>query len=606
MKYHPIVCSDEKEMEEKTEDENSFKRYSAKWLYQRSKFGMFIHWGLYSLLASTYQDQMYYGISEWIMHPQMANIPVENYKAYTTSFDPKRFNATYIVQLAKFSGMKYIIMTAKHHDGFAMFHTKVGNFGIAQTPWRHVDPIREISVAARKEGLGFGIYYSHNQDWTFPGGTGGPTVDTSTGQQVNFQEYFDQKCLPQIQELTTLYGDLDMIWFDTPHTMPKVYVQKLVSVVRKNQPGALISGRVGYGLGDYETLGDMEIPVRRRKDTAGLWECVDTVNDSWGYASYDQNWKTPKQILTRLLSCVARGGTYLLNIGPNADGEIVRPTSFSLDILGRWMAQYAYTIYGTEGSPWDHCFPWGDVTQKDNSLYLFIFEWPRNGVIYLPALQVTKEQIISVSFATTTVEETLPQNHLKTEQQIPFEINCDDGLLILHFVSLPLNDVLVPVIEIVLSDASSLVVDSTWMIDPSMQTEISSEFALTQGGLEKSTHRWMEKFGEWKSVVRVHRFSNSTSKAVWEVLVANQGYYSVGLAYSGIGRLRWKITLESSSESIQNEQASSHIYDKFPIGWLFFPHKGRFSVSVHCTSTEDALESASLASIFFHPVHIIK
>jgi alpha-L-fucosidase len=501
--------------------------------------------------------------------------------------------------------MKYIIMTAKHHDGFAMYQTKVGNFGIAQTPWTCIDPIREVSIAARREGLAFGIYYSHNQDWTFPGGTGGPTIDTCTGQQATFQDYFDQKCLPQVQELTTMYGDLDMIWFDTPHNMPKVYVEQLIRVVRENQPGALISGRVGYGLGDYETLGDMEIPVRRNKNRTGLWECVDTVNDSWGFASYDQNWKTPKQILTRLLSCIARGGTYLLNIGPDGDGEIVKPTAFSLDILGRWMQQYAYTIYGTEGSPWDHSFPWGDVTQKDNSLYLFIFEWPSNGAIYLPGLHTTKEQITSVSFASKTVEEAADLNQLNTTQQIPFDMSDNDRLLMLHFSSLPLNNMLVSVIEIVLSDASSVVVDSTWMIDPTMHTEISSEFALPQGGLEKSTHRWMEKFGEWKSIVRLHKFSNVTSKAVWEVLVAKPGYYSVGLTYAGIGRLRWSITLQASSESIQNEQTSSHIYGTFPIGWLFFPHKGKFSVSVHCTSTGDSLESVSLASIYFYPVHIM-
>jgi len=604
MKFHQTVLSDDTS-ERFDEDENSSKRARSKWLYQQNKLGLFIHWGLYSLLASTYQNQFYYGISEWIMHPQMANIPLQEYKAYAASFDPKRFNATFIVQLAKLSGMKYIIMTAKHHDGFAMYQTAVGNFGIAQTPKTYFDPIREVSIAARREGLGFGIYYSHNQDWTFPGGTGGPTIDICAGQQATFQDYFDQKCLPQVQELTTMYGDLDMIWFDTPHNMPKVYVEQLIRVVRENQPGALISGRVGYGLGDYETLGDMEIPVRRKKNRTELWECVDTVNDSWGFASYDQNWKTPKQILIRFLSCIARGGTYLLNIGPNGNGEIVQPTAFSLDILGRWMQQYAYTIYGSEGSPWDHSFPWGDVTQKDNSLYLFIFEWPSNGAIYLPGLNATKDQIISVSFASTTVEEAPDLNQLNTTQHISFDMNDNDGILVLHFSSLPFNNIMVPVVEIVLSDASSVVVDSTWMIDPSMRTDISSEFATTQGGLEKSTYRWMEKFGEWKSVVRLHKFSNITSKAVWEVLVAKPGYYSVGLTYAGIGRLRWSITLEANSESIQNEQNSSHIYGTFPIGWLFFPYRGKFSVSVHCTSTGDPLESVSLASIYFYPAHII-
>lgn len=613
MNLHHDTCKKEEENTDTTritsddgDDDNASKRSKAKMVFHKNKFGMFIHWGLYSMLASTYHNQIYYGISEWIMHPQMANIPTKEYMAYADSFHPTKFNATSIVQLAKRTGMKYIIMTAKHHDGFAMYHTKVGNFGIAQTPWKvvndEVDPVREISKEARKEGLGFGIYYSHNQDWTFPGGTGGPSaMDTAhTGPNATFYDYFEQKCLPQIHELTTQYGELDMIWFDTPYNMPKVHVEQIVKVVRHNQPGALISGRVGYGLGDYKTLGDMEIPDRTMNTNAAeLWECVDTINDSWGYASYDRNWKTPKQILIRFLSCIARGGTYLLNIGPNGDGEIVEPTLLSLDFVGRWMQRYGHTIYCTEGSPWDHGFPWGDVTRKDNYLYLFVFEWPRNGGrIYLPGL--LHNEIVSVYFA-TPVEEASSLDEMKEKVKIPFEMK-DDGILIIQISSLPYK-ILVPVIEIMLRDVP-IVVDSTWMIDPSMPTDISSEFALTQGGAEKSTCRWMEKFGEWKSVVRVHKFTHYNSKAMWEVIVLVPGYYAVDLTYTGKGRIGWNVTVEGLHQSIQNEQSSSHNYQKFPIGWIHFPHKGKFTISVHCISVKWTMENPSLKSIHFHPICI--
>ena len=165
--------------------------------------------------------------------------------------------------------------------------------------------------------MGFGFYYSHNQDWTYPGGTGGPKIDAN-GNKKTFDDYFNEKCLPQVEEITRNYGDIELIWFDTPGDMPKKYAEKLVEVVHHNQPNALVSGRVGYDMGDYQTLGDMEIPL---ENVEGLWESVDVTNDSWGYAWYDQNWKTPKQIVMNLVSTVARGGTYMLNVGP--DGHVL-------------------------------------------------------------------------------------------------------------------------------------------------------------------------------------------------------------------------------------------------------------------------------------------
>jgi alpha-L-fucosidase len=156
MKFHQTVLSDDTS-ERFDEDENSSKRARAKWLYQQNKLGLFIHWGLYSFLASTYQNQFYYGISEWIMHPQMANIPLQEYKAYAASFDPKRFNATFIVQLAKLSGMKYIIMTAKHHDGFAMYQTTVGKTGPSP-----VGQVVQRSISARDNKPPFRIILIKN------------------------------------------------------------------------------------------------------------------------------------------------------------------------------------------------------------------------------------------------------------------------------------------------------------------------------------------------------------------------------------------------------------------------------------------------------------
>lgn len=380
---------------------------------------------------------------------------------------------------------------------------------------------------------------------------------------------------------------MDIIWFDTPGSMPRVHVEQLIDEVRKNQPGALISGRVGYGLGDYTTLGDMEIPDR--VNITGPWESVDTTNDSWGFASYDQNWKTPMQILQRLLSCVARGGTYMLNIGPRGDGGIPKPAVFSLQIAGRWVQNNGYAVYGTQASPWEHSFPWGDVTRKGNSLFLLVFKWPVGGKLYLPGL---KNVIVSV------VAKRTHQCNFEDEGNLYFE-RKEHGV-VLQIPTTPI-DSLISVIEVLLRDVP-VSVDSTWAIDPSMTTDISSVFASTEGGAEKITHKWMEKFGEWKSAVCIH-FVDAGSKAVWEVIILKPGYYAIDLTYSGVGRLRWQIDT-TGAESIKNEQNSSHNYQLYHIGWILFLRAGKFSIAVRCTSNEQKVEKAKLKSIHFSPITV--
>jgi alpha-L-fucosidase len=311
-------------------------------LFNEGNYAMFIHWGLYSQLANKVDDKTYYGIGEWIMNPRMAGIPVAQYKNLASTFNPEKFDAPGIAKLAKDAGMKYIVITAKHHDGFAMYDSKASDFNVVDaTPWNK-DPMKELSAACRAEGLGFGFYYSHNQDWTFPGGGRGPKVDEA-GNEATFDDYFEKKCLPQVKEITTEYGPIEIVWFDTPGKMPKHYVEQLVEIVHKNQPRALVSGRAGHDLGDYQTLGDMEVP---HHNIEGMWESVDTTNDSWAYAWYDEYWKSPREILKRLLGCVGRGGTYMLNIGPDGKGVVPERAAKTLRKSGQWIHRYPQVVYG--------------------------------------------------------------------------------------------------------------------------------------------------------------------------------------------------------------------------------------------------------------------
>ena len=538
-------------------------------LFEQGNYAMFIHWGLYSQLANHVKGKTYYGIGEWIMNPQMAGIPVNEYKELAKTFHPDKFDAKAIAKLAKNAGMKYIVITSKHHDGFAMYHSKSNDFNVVDATPYHYDPMKDLAEACKEEGIGFGFYYSHNQDWTFPGGNGGPATDAD-GKPANFDDYFAKKCLPQVKEITSEYGPIEIVWFDTPGDMPKKYVEELVAVVRKNQPNAMICGRAGHGLGDYQSLGDMEVPVSNEE---GLWETVDTTNDSWAYAWYDQNWKAPKLILERLIATVARGGTYMLNIGPKGDGSVPEPAIDTLLISGEWIHRYPQVVYDTAASPWQHALPWGDVTVKENTMFLSVSKWPSTGKLHLPGL---KSKIKSARL-------------LKGSESEPLEHTRENGWTCFT-VPFAAPEALISVIEVELEGKPAA--DPCFGLDPHITTEIPADFASVKSA-SKTTKRWMEKFGEWKHATQISKWEPG-GYAAWEVNVLKPGSYQVDLCYTGEGRLVWSVGVEGG-RTIQNQQNASHNYQSFPIGWLSFPRPGKYRLNVSCIGGNTGL--ASLKSI---------
>jgi alpha-L-fucosidase len=540
-------------------------------LFEDGNYAMFIHWGLYSHIGNQYKGKTYYGIGEWIMNRNMAGIPVDEYKTLAEKFNPVKFDANEIAKLAKDAGMKYIVITSKHHDGFAMYHSNVNKFNIVDATPFGQDPMKELAQACKKQGLGLGFYYSHNQDWTFPGGGNGPKK-TTDGRNVDFKYYYENKCRPQVEEITTLYGPIAIVWFDTPGRIPREYVEELVQIVRKNQPKALVSGRAGYGLGDYQTLGDMEVP---HENVEGIWETVDTTNDSWAYAWYDNYWKTPKEILHRMVSCVARGGTYMLNIGPRGDGTVPELAARTIRKAGEWIKRYPQVVYGTDASPWKHALPWGDITVKGNTLFLCIFNRPKDGELYLPGLK-TKVKSTYLLGEKMNAELNAQTQGSWTKIQLPASI----------------SEKLVPVVQIELEGVPE--VDPCWGIDPVVETTMLAQFAEVAGA-KQETKKWMEKFGEWKHIVRVWKWEKG-GKASWKVDVHKPGYYHVDLTYNGQGRIVWGVDIDGG-DHIQNQQNSSHNYQKFPIGWINFPKSGKYKVSVSCL--EGDLAEASLKAIHF-------
>ena len=546
-------------------------------LFDEGNFSMFIHWGLFSHLGGVWQDTTYYGIGEWIKHPRMAGIPDAEYMALAKEFNPSDFDAKAIAQLAKDAGMKYIIITSKHHEGFAMFKSAHPFNIVDATPFAR-DPMKELSVACDELGLGFGFYYSHNQDWTSPGASGGPEVNAD-GTPATFENYFYTKCKPQVIEICSNYGDLDFVWFDTPGSMPKEYVVELVDLVRELQPNAMLCSRVGHGMGDYSSKGDMEVPPR---NIEGLWETCDTNNDSWSYAWYDNNFKSPKEILHRLIATIGRGGTYLFNVGPDGKGNIPEIGAKFLVDAGNWIKKYPQVIYGAGSSPWGHALPWGDVTTRGSLMFLSVFEWPQDGLLYLPGLN---SGILSA--------EVLGDASTK---EISFQ--QEKGWTIFNIPCKP-SDSPVTVIELKLEvEAETASVNTTHGIYPNIESELLVEFAEVKNAQQKKIN-WMEKFGEWKHVNQVSKWGED-SHAQWTIEVFEPGYYYLDLRYKGEGRLVW-LTVTDEGIMVQNQQAATEKFQYYPMGIIEFKSAGKHSISV--SLVDGNRETSSLEAIRVRPIN---
>ena len=331
-----------------------------------SKFGMFIHWGLYALLSGEYRGQKTDNIAEWIMHD--LHIPPAEYEKLAAQFNPVHFDAEKIVRLCRDIGMRYLVLTAKHHDGFAMFRSQASRYNVADaTPFGR-DVAMELKNACDKYGVRLCFYYSQAQDWHHPDG-----IEEGVSMAgKDFENYLTSKCIPQITELLTQYGDVGLIWYDTPLDMSRQDCLRMRRLVNDLQPDCLVSGRVGHGLGDYMTTGDNFIPLL---PYAKPFEVPATINGTWGYSAGDTRWKSAEKLLRNLVKTVSRGGNYLLNIGPDALGDVPEKSVEALHQIGEFMRLNGESIYGTRPAPtYPYDVDWGYFTVKPHKLYIHLFE----------------------------------------------------------------------------------------------------------------------------------------------------------------------------------------------------------------------------------------
>jgi alpha-L-fucosidase len=353
--------------------------------WKDAKYGMFIHWGLYAVPSGKWGERTTCG--EWLMLE--GKISRNEYAKLATQFNPTKFNAEEWVKLAKDAGQKYIVITSKHHDGFAMFKSSDPYNVVDATPFKR-DVIKEMAEACRKYDMKFGLYYSQAQDWYHPGGAVWNNKEWDSTHIADMNKYIDEVAVPQVKEILSTYGDVAVLWWDTPVGMNKAMGKKLDDIV-KQYPNLITNNRLGGGFG-----GDLETPEQFIPATGfpgRNWEVCMTLNGHWGYNAWDDKWKSSKEVLQMLIDIVSKGGNFLLNVGPNAYGVIPEVCQDNLREIGDWLKLNGEAVYGTEASPFPYLY-WGRATRKGQKLYLHVFDWPTDGKLIVPLDNKIKSAVL--------------------------------------------------------------------------------------------------------------------------------------------------------------------------------------------------------------------
>jgi alpha-L-fucosidase len=417
--------------------------------FEEARFGMFIHWGLYSAAEGLWKgEKLRYvnNYAEWIRYRN--RISKEEYGELAKRFVWDRINPEEWVIQAKEAGMKYIVMTSKHHDGVALWDTKVGNYSLSKLAGVDRDIIKELADACRKHDMKLGFYYSHWIDWEHPFAWDHNQELTGHVTDARFNQYWQEKAIPQLRELLTNYGDIAVMWFDMwiPYEktiFKREQLEQAAALIRELQPNCLINSRLGFPAEseyvDFETLGDN---VFGTAYTDHPWETPGTIAHSWGFSSQEKEWKSTSQLFQSLIGNVSLNGGYTLNIGPRADGSIPYESVSRLREIGEWTKKYGEALYNNTGSGLRaHQHDWGEVTrsQMDNVLYLHVMNWPLDRVLRVSGVQnqPTKvelltnkgKQLLSYEQQGPLLHINLPENSVDPYDSV-IKLSCSNDITI--------------------------------------------------------------------------------------------------------------------------------------------------------------------------------
>jgi alpha-L-fucosidase len=408
----------------------------TKW-FKEAGLGMFIHWGLYSIPAGIWNnkpigDERYINpLAEHIM--LLKKIPIKEYAALANGFNPTDFDANKIVKMAKSAGVKYISFTTKHHDGFAMYDSKVSPFNIVNaTPYKK-DPLKALADACKKEGIKLCLYYSLGRDWENKNAVSREarrnTWDFPDTAGLSYDKYLNEKVKPQLKELLTNYRDIAMIWFDTPELTTLKQSISLELFVKQIQPNCIINTRAGNNVGDIIEMEDNKIP---EKENAKPWECPATMAESWGYSVLDSKeyWKSSNELIEKLVEIRSKGGNYLLNVGPDEKGIIPELAKERLNDISKWMAVNSEAIYNTKPIPNKIYNTY--LTQNKTHIFIFIKKSTEKYLLmYIDPKSVKKITLLTP----------------KGEQTVSFKSSAGKGIVINNPSILPFSSLSVLKIE---------------------------------------------------------------------------------------------------------------------------------------------------------------